>query len=275
MRTPSLPPEFVEVSGPGVTRAAVHREFEASVRELGLLTGDGAWLLDPASAPGVVTVVEGAGRTAAAVVSLPGHGERLHLRATRHGGWWAGLWGSRLLGPRRALVELAVADRLRAAGAPVARVVLAAAQRARPGWRAAVGSVFVEDARDGRRWLAETRRPAAVVAVARAAGRAVRRFHDAGGRHRDLHLGNLLIRARADGAPEVIVVDLDGARSGAPPGFARRGRELRRLQRSIHRCGLHGALGRRGQAAFLSGYCGGDRRLRRALLGRRRHPRLR
>jgi hypothetical protein len=40
---------------------------------------------------------------------------------------------------------------------------------------------------------------------------AVRRFHDEGGRHADLHLKNLLIRESGDTA-ECIIIDLDKAR---------------------------------------------------------------
>jgi hypothetical protein len=43
-------------------------------------------------------------------------------------------------------------------------------------------------------------------------------------------------------------------------------RELMRLVRALHKCGLAEQVGARGCAAALSAYCGGDRALRRALL---------
>ena len=60
----------------------------------------------------------------------------------------------------------------------------------------------------------------------------VRRIHDAGLDHRDLNLGNLLIRGGGRNA-EVFVVDLDGARlHDAPLDYRPRQRALRRLERS-------------------------------------------
>jgi tRNA A-37 threonylcarbamoyl transferase component Bud32 len=60
----------------------------------------------------------------------------------------------------------------------------------------------------------------------------VRRMHDAGVDHRDLNLGNLLLREQ-DGEEAAFVVDLDRARLHvASIGFAARQRALRRLERS-------------------------------------------
>src|SRR5262249_18956366 len=55
--------------------------------------------------------------------------------------------------------------------------------------------------------------------AAAAAGRALRRFHDLGGRHRDLHAGNLLLR-ETEACAEALLVDLDRACCGAPPAAA-------------------------------------------------------
>jgi tRNA A-37 threonylcarbamoyl transferase component Bud32 len=100
---------------------------------------------------------------------------------------------------------------------------------------------------------------------ARAAGAAIRRFHDAGGSHADLNIKNLLLCDCGAGI-EVIVIDLDRARADRPPSPARRMRELMRLVRSIHKRGVAEVVGMRGAAAALSAYCAGDRALRRALL---------
>src|SRR5690606_11831715 len=110
--------------------------------------------------------------------------------------------------------------------------------------------------------------PAHLRALLAAAGRAVRAFHDAGGSHPDLHVGNLLVRARDD-APEVWILDLDRATAGAPPAPRERMAQLMRLVRSLHKRGLWGAAGgERGALRFLHAYVAGDRALRRALLAR-------
>jgi len=206
------------------------------------------------------------GRTATAILALPNRVERIHLRPVRHGGWLASLWHGHVLGYARPVAEVDASERLLAAGAPVPRPLLVAARRARgPLWSAVVGTLHVEGARDGVAWLAAQPSRAALVCGARAAGAAIRRCHDAGGSHADLQIKNLLLR-EPGGAPEVIVIDLDGARADAPPDPARRMRELMRLVRALHKRGLAEQVGARGCAAAFSAYCAGDRALRRALL---------
>jgi hypothetical protein len=96
-----------------------------------------------------------------------------------------------------------------------------------------------------RGWLAVEEIPGAVDLASRHAGSgppsrgemavimdSVRRMHDAGLDHRDLNLGNLLIRGEGEDA-EVFVVDLDCARlCEGSLSFRSRQRALRRLERS-------------------------------------------
>jgi len=206
------------------------------------------------------------GRAATAILALPDRPERIHLRPVRHGGLFGPLWRDTIWGFERPAAELRTTARLLAAGAPVPRPVLVAARRRRGLlWTAVVGTLHVEDARDGLAWLALRPEPAALLRGARAAGAAIRRFHDAGGSHADLHLKNLLFRDR-DGETDVRVIDLDRARAGAPPAPKRRMRELMRLVRALHKRGLIQQVGPRGFATALAAYCAGDRELRRALL---------
>lgn len=264
---------MLETHAPPAAQVWVDGRFAPALRALLGKTGETSWIADPARCPGAAGRPAGAGRAPSAVIALPGRSERLHLRALRHGGWWAGLWGTRLLGPARGWREIGAAAVLRDRGAPVPRPVCLAARPAHPGWQVAVGQLFVENAVDARSWLGGSRDERTVVRAARAAGRAVRRFHDCGGRHRDLHLGNLLLRPppggtggdTLDGPFDVWVVDLDGARADAPPSPARRMGELMRLWRSARKAGLASRLGRRGPAAFFAAYCGGDRALRGAM----------
>ena len=131
----------------------------------------------------------------------------------RHGGLLGPLWRGAIWGVARPVAELRATARLHAAGAPVPRPVLVAAHRARgPLWSAVVGTVHVEGARDGLAWLAARPARAELLRGARAAGAAIRRFHDAGGSHADLQIKNLLLRER-DGDTEVLVIDLDRARA--------------------------------------------------------------
>jgi Ser/Thr protein kinase RdoA (MazF antagonist) len=134
-------------------------------------------------------------------------------------------------------------------------------------WRAALATWWEPGARDARDFLAAGPAPARVARAAAAAGAALRRFHDAGGRHADLHAGNLLLREEASGCT-ALLADLDRARCGPPPPPSIRLAEMMRLHRSLVKLGLASRVGARGCAAFLLAYTGEDRRLRRAL---RRH----
>jgi 3-deoxy-D-manno-octulosonic acid kinase len=61
----------------------------------------------------------------------------------------------------------------------------------------------------------------------------VRKMHDVGVEHRDLNLGNLLLRTEPDSEPRAWVLDLDRARLHTGPlRFRLRQRALRRLERS-------------------------------------------
>lgn len=77
-------------------------------------------------------------------------------------------------------------------------------------------------------------------------GAFARRIHDAGVLHRDLSTGNVLARPIANGALELLVVDVNRARTGVAPGWYRRTRDICRfpVRRREH------------VEAFLGGYWG-------------------
>jgi 3-deoxy-D-manno-octulosonic acid kinase len=190
------------------------------------------------------------------------------VRRLHHGGWLAPLLDGWFLGLGRPLRELAVTAELRAAGAPVPRPAFAwGVRRAGPFTRAAVATWRERDAADALAFLTAAPDRARLLPACEALGRAVRRFHDAGGRHGDLHVKNLLLRER-DGRFEGIVIDLDEARvtPGLTPG--ERMAQLMRLFRSLRKRGVLERVGPRGCARFFRAYCGDDRALRRALWAR-------
>jgi tRNA A-37 threonylcarbamoyl transferase component Bud32 len=115
-----------------------------------------------------------------------------------------------------------------------------------------------------------------VIEASRAAGRAIRGFHDAGARHPDLHVDNLLVLEADDSqSPRVVVIDLDGVRIVRKVAARRRMAELMRLYRSLRKRRLLGAGSARVCAAFFGAYCAGDRALRSALLANVRREQLR
>ena len=86
------------------------------------------------------------------------------------------------------------------------------------------------------------------------AGRAVRRLHDAGVAHADLHPKNLL----RDGVGRVLILDLDKAFDGSGTlSDEMRLRNLVRLGRAVEKHRMKGLrAGRREALRFLEGYAG-------------------
>ncbi|NQZ97733.1 MAG: phosphotransferase [Myxococcales bacterium] len=243
--------------------AWVDAGYAADLRALGLFDpGRLAELFDVANGP--------RGRAPTTVLELPGRGEHLHLRLALHGGWLRPLLRDAWPGLGRQHAELETTRTLRRDGAPVPRPLVALGERRRSGvWRVCVGTLHVANAPNAATWLADRDADAAAERIARAAsaaGEAVRRFHDAGGSHRDLHLGNLLVQEDAAGnAPRVLVIDLDRASAGAPPDAGRRMAELMRLFRSAVKRGIADRLAATGIEAFTQAYTRGEPALQRAL----------
>lgn len=198
-----------------------------------------------------------AGRGATLACALPVSGGTCIVRRVLRGGLLGGTLGDRLTSPARAFEELRVTAELFGAGAPVVRPVLAAARRRGPFWNAVVGTVLEEDAADVLVWMGSDPDRPRILRAVEACARAIRRFHDAGGRHADLHVKNLLVRERGD-ACDAVIVDLDGARSGEAPDAARRMKELARLHRSVLKRGLADRIDHEAHRAFLAAYVAGD-----------------
>lgn len=239
----------------------VRTDWHDAVRGLRLLEPGGLerWL---AAAPS-----GGSGRAATALVSVPGGGPRVVVRRLRHGGLLAPLLRDRYVSPARVLGELDATARLREAGAPVPEPILALATRRGIAFSLALATVHEEGAVDALSFLASEPEDERLVRAAAAVGGALRRFHDAGGHHPDLHVKNLLLRETRAGA-DALVIDLDRGRLGAPPGPGERAAEIGRLGRSLLKRRVSERVGERGAAAFLAAYCAGDRALRDALMRR-------
>jgi 3-deoxy-D-manno-octulosonic acid kinase len=254
---PRLPAGFLRLAS-GPVALVADAGFVSALEQLGLL--------EPGGLARARARAEGpSGRGRVAVLELEGHGERLCLRPLRRGGWLApwlpGAFGSLA----RPLAELAATATLHGAGAPVPRPLLAIGERRGGGaFDTAMGTVFAEGSVDAFHFLDGAPGPARLLQAAASAGSAVRRFHDAGGRHADLHLKNLLLCER-EGRFETTVIDLDRARVVARVSPRARLAELMRLYRSLVKWRLLERVGPRGCARFFGAYVDGDRALRQAL----------
>jgi 3-deoxy-D-manno-octulosonic acid kinase len=242
-----------EVSTSGY-RVVYAEALEADFEALGWLESGGFDRIGGAGTRG------GSGRGETARCELPRSGVTIVVRSVLHGGLFGAVLGGTLVSPERAFRELAVTAALHDAGAPVPQPALAAARRTGLAWNARVATVFEPDAPDVVAFLARDPSPATVARAAEACGRAIRRFHDAGGRHADLHVKNLLIRTMGEGF-DAIIVDLDGAEFGDPPDASRRMHELARLYRSALKRGLTDRIDFEANRSLLHGYVGEDHTL--------------
>lgn len=156
------------------------------------------------------------GRGVAYAIALPVTGTRAVVRHNRHGGLLAPLTGDRFLPPTRAPRELASALRLRELGVPTPDVLMYATSPAPFLFRRAdVVTRQIEAGRDLSAFmLPET--TSSERAEAWAATRTlVRAMHDAGVRHHDLNVKNVLL-ARTETGLVAHLLDVDRVTFGAP-----------------------------------------------------------
>lgn len=256
----------------GGTVVAVAPSYQAELRSLKLHEPGGLQkLLTSRSASR-----QSGGRAGSWQIELPKSGRRIHLRPIAHGGLLRRLTGRRLLGLGRPLAELEVTAQLLARGVAVPEPVGIVARRRGLFWEASLATGFEVGSASGGAFLCSGTRRSRVIEASRAAGRAIRGFHDAGARHPDLHVDNLLVLEADDSqSPRVVVIDLDGVRIVRKVAARRRMAELMRLYRSLRKRRLLGAGSARVCAAFFGAYCAGDRALRSALLANVRREQLR
>jgi len=180
--------------------------------------------------PGVE--MPGGGRARPLRIPVEGIPGGVLVRPYAHGGVPGPLLGTRFAGPGRAMRELAVAAAAVARGLPVPEMLGFTASHSGPLWRMEAWMRWIEAAPPLCQALARVSDGRFREQALAAAGRAVRACHDTGLVHRDLNSRNILIAGGPAGF-RALVVDLDGARMGPPPGRASRARQLRRLFRSL------------------------------------------
>lgn len=245
-----LAPEgFAAVEESGIL--LVRADLEGAARALALHAA-GSW------EEAVASSREGPGRGARGRIEFPG-GPVAVAKRMRRGGILAPVWRDRFARVPRLLENLATPREAAARGiataAPLALFLLEGPPRLWRAWLAVEEIPAAEDLETrlggGRR--AEQDEIAAALSL-------VRRAHDAGIEHRDLNLGNVLVRRPPSGRPEAFLVDLDRARlHGGPLGFWKRAAAIRRLERScLKRLGAPGPLGRDPGALLRSLYAAGD-----------------
>jgi 3-deoxy-D-manno-octulosonic acid kinase len=203
------------------------------------------------------TPFQGRGRP----VRLEVGGAPLIVKTLRHGGLAGRLLGSRFRDERRLLDAMALAQRLLAHGVATARPAFARVRAgALPGSKRLELATFeIEGARDAATFLAAQPPLRARRAAIRACGAAVRALHEAGVRHADLNLKNLLIVTGNE--VRAYVIDLERSTLPRPLLPRHRVENLARLLRSTEKLGLVGPVVTvRDLFRFLAAYEPGARR---------------
>lgn len=203
-----------------------------------------------------------AGRGRTGTLDLP-CGARLLLKELRRGGFVGRVVRASFRGTERILSNLTLPASLARRGVPTPPAAALLLSRTGPGrFGGHLAVERIEGAEDLGTRLARGGHPDDDL---RAALDVVARMHEAGFRHRDLNLGNLLLRGRP---PEAWVIDLDGgALESGPLGPWARARGLARLERSYgKRFADAGPLGPGGGSRFWEGYAARDSVQRRAVL---------
>ena len=242
MASLTLPPRLAETHrlvSRGAVRLLVRRDWEPALPVDAMLAGA------PLAEWGAPVAHALSGRGPVEVLSTP-RGEIVG-KALRRGGLAGGLLRDTFFDARRPLREAEAAELLAARGVGTPPVVAARITRRAAGLRVETATARVA----GVDLLEAARDRLALPALAIAAGQTLRAAHDAGLRHRDLQVKNLLV---PEGFPwpggagrpaPLVVLDLDRCSVGEALDEAERRRALIRFGRSLVKQGVlpRGAAG--------------------------------
>jgi tRNA A-37 threonylcarbamoyl transferase component Bud32 len=197
------------------------------------------------------------------VLIIKGPEGQLAIRRYRHGGLLRRLTGDLFFFGARPFQEVAVTEEVRLAGVPILEVLAAIKER---GWgrryRGYLITKYLPAARDLIHYLDQEQGRTRRQEVIEKAADAVRKIHQAGIYHADLHLKNFLVEEKKK---EVKVYLIDFDKSVIRPHLdpSRRMNNLKRLDRSaekIKKLGL--LLTSRDKRIFCSAYAAADQEIR-------------
>ena len=183
-------------------------------------------------------------RGRAGIVSFPlgDTGATMMVRRYMHGGLLAAVTRDLYFGPERALEELDVAEVAHKGGVRTTEPLgVLLQEESGPFWRLAYLSMEVGNSEDLIHYCCRlTDYPPETAAlekrgVIREAARQIRKMHDIGIFHGDLHLKNLLLQRQASDTPKVYIIDFDRAKAGPSLSVEERFKNLARLARSIRK----------------------------------------
>lgn len=175
-----------------------------------------------------------AGRGVVYAVQLPHCGERIVVRHNHHGGMFAALTRDVFRPPTRAPHELATSERLHDAGVPTPMMLGYVTYRTFANLvRVDVFSREIPDSVDLSSVLLAPQ-PHDIVKAWSATRRLVRALAEAGVRHHDLNVKNILLQASPTGTLDAYVLDVDRVEFTSDRDAANEA-NIARLMRSAHK----------------------------------------
>jgi 3-deoxy-D-manno-octulosonic acid kinase len=239
----------------GPIRVAVRRDWASALPVDEMLAGA------PLQAWGTPVEHELEGRAAIEVLDTPAG--QIVAKALSRGGLLGGWLPDLFVDGQRPWREAMLAEDLAGMGCPTPAVVAVRSTTSALGLsRLELATARVEGARD---LLEALFADADARPLVRLTGRTLRKLHDAGLRHRDLQVKNLLIPE--DPAGGAVVIDLDRCTLGGALDEEERVASLTRFARSLVKRGVvGGAWGPQDCRAFLDAYGSGGNSSRAGLL---------
>jgi len=189
------------------------------------------------------------------VLLITGKQGEVAVRKYRHGGLLRCLTGDRFFFGSRPFQEIAVTEKVRSAGVPTLEILAAIMERGWGGWyRGYLITRYLTAATDLISYLNDEPKNERRKAVIEKAGEAVKKIHQAGIYHADLHLKNFLVEGK-----KVYLIDFDKSTITNRLHPSQRIKNLKRLDRSaekLKRLGL--PLSGQDKGVFCRAYISGD-----------------
>ena len=184
------------------------------------------------------------------------------IRKYRHGGLLRRFTGDLFIFGARPFQEVAVTEEARSAGVPTLEILAAIKERVWGGWyRGYLITAYLPAALDLVYYLERQQVGTKRRVVIEKAAEAVRKIHERGVYHADLHLKNFLVE-EAQGI-KVYLIDFDKSKVFSRLDTSRRMKNLKRLDRSAEKLKGYGlSLPRRDKAIFCRAYASGDQEIR-------------
>jgi 3-deoxy-D-manno-octulosonic acid kinase len=203
------------------------------------------------------------------LISLPMYekgSERMVIRHYEHGGIFRALTSDLFLGGSRPFRELSITEMARKAGLPTMEVLVAVKRPVFwPFYKGDLVSREIPNSTDLIQYLARLRKARGLKQLSkkreliRQAGRLVRKMHEVGIYHSDLHLKNFVVEVKEGTLGSLHIIDFDRATIIHPLKSDKWFGNLLRLDRSVEKWAAKGLpITRTDRLRFLKSYLGGE-----------------